>query len=86
MTPTAAARPASVPAAGGSWRMGPVLLDEVAGTSVAVAASSARLAKVGDSLRQILDGDEGKIQQQKTINDSMCTRAVCDWRLAAHMM
>jgi V-type H+-transporting ATPase subunit C len=28
------------------------------------------VAKVGDSLKQILDGDEGKIQQQKTINDS----------------
>lgn len=26
--------------------------------------------KVGDSLRQILDGDEAKVQQQKTINDS----------------
>ncbi len=26
--------------------------------------------KVGDSLRQILDGDEEKVQQQKTINDS----------------
>lgn len=28
--------------------------------------------KVGDSLKNILDGDEDKIQQQKTINDSMC--------------
>ncbi|KAH7388656.1 vacuolar ATP synthase subunit C [Pyrenochaeta sp. MPI-SDFR-AT-0127] len=27
------------------------------------------VSKVGDSLRQILDGDEGKVQQQKTIND-----------------
>ena len=27
--------------------------------------------KVGDSLRSILDGDEDKIAQQKTINDSM---------------
>lgn len=27
------------------------------------------VAKVGDSLRTILDGDEGKIAQQKTIND-----------------
>lgn len=26
--------------------------------------------KVGDSLRAILDGDEEKVQQQKTINDS----------------
>jgi V-type H+-transporting ATPase subunit C len=33
-------------------------------------ACEAVVAKVGDSLRQILDGDEGKIQQQKTINDS----------------
>lgn len=28
------------------------------------------VAKVGDSLRSILDGDEAKVQQQKTINDS----------------
>ena len=28
------------------------------------------VAKVGESLRQILDGDESKVQQQKTINDS----------------
>lgn len=28
------------------------------------------VGKVGDSLRQILDGDEAKVQQQKTINDS----------------
>jgi V-type H+-transporting ATPase subunit C len=27
------------------------------------------VGKVGDSLRAILDGDEGKVQQQKTIND-----------------
>ncbi|KAJ4397993.1 Vacuolar ATP synthase subunit C [Didymella pomorum] len=27
------------------------------------------VGKVGDSLRTILDGDEGKVQQQKTIND-----------------
>jgi V-type H+-transporting ATPase subunit C len=27
--------------------------------------------KVGESLRGILDGDEAKVQQQKTINDSM---------------
>ena len=30
--------------------------------------------KVGDSLRNILDGDEEKIAQQKTINDSMLLR------------
>ena len=28
------------------------------------------VAKVGESLRQILDSDEAKVQQQKTINDS----------------
>jgi hypothetical protein len=28
------------------------------------------VGKVGDSLRSILDGDEDKIEQQKTINDS----------------
>lgn len=28
------------------------------------------VAKVGDTLRIILDGDEGKIAQQKTVNDS----------------
>lgn len=28
------------------------------------------VGKVGDSLRGILDGDEDKIEQQKTINDS----------------
>lgn len=29
------------------------------------------VSKVGDSLRNILEGDEGKIAQQKTVNDSM---------------
>ena len=29
------------------------------------------VSKVGDTLKTILDGDEEKIQQQKTINDSM---------------
>ncbi len=28
------------------------------------------VAKVGDSLRGLLEGDEGKIAQQKTVNDS----------------
>lgn len=28
------------------------------------------VAKVGDSLRTILDGDEDRVQQHKTINDS----------------
>ena len=27
--------------------------------------------KVGDSLKNILEGDEGKLAQQKTVNDSM---------------
>lgn len=30
------------------------------------------VAKVGDSLRKLLEGDEDKISQQKTVNDSMC--------------
>ena len=30
------------------------------------------VAKVGDSLKGILEGDEEKIAQQKTVNDSMC--------------
>src|SRR3954462_4795564 len=30
------------------------------------------VAKVGDSLRSLLEGDESKIAQQKTVNDSMC--------------
>lgn len=29
------------------------------------------VSKVGDSLKTILEGDEGKVSQQKTINDSM---------------
>lgn len=29
------------------------------------------VAKVGDSLRSILEGDEAKTAQQKTVNDSM---------------
>jgi V-type H+-transporting ATPase subunit C len=32
--------------------------------------------KVGDSLRSILDGDEDKIAQQKTINDSMSAEVI----------
>lgn len=46
-------------------------------------ACEAVVAKVGDSLRQILDGDEGKIQQQKTINDSRWTAqyAIVDQQL-----
>lgn len=29
------------------------------------------VAKVGDSLRTLLDGDEERVAQQKTVNDSM---------------
>jgi len=29
------------------------------------------VAKVGDSLRSVLEGDEAKVSQQKTVNDSM---------------
>jgi V-type H+-transporting ATPase subunit C len=35
------------------------------------ASCEAVVAKVGDSLRSILEGDEAKIAQQKTVNDSM---------------
>jgi hypothetical protein len=35
------------------------------------AACEGVVNKVGDSLRTILDGDDAKVQQQKTINDSM---------------
>lgn len=34
-------------------------------------ACHATVAKVGDSLRMLLEGDEGRIAQQKTVNDSM---------------
>jgi V-type H+-transporting ATPase subunit C len=37
-------------------------------------ACHAVVAKVGDSLRTLLEGDEGRIAQQKTVNDSMCRR------------
>jgi len=35
------------------------------------AACEGVVAKVGDSLKTILDGDDAKVEQQKTINDSM---------------
>jgi len=35
------------------------------------------VAKVADSLRTLLDGDEEKIQQQKTINDSTLGAPIC---------
>jgi V-type H+-transporting ATPase subunit C len=35
------------------------------------AACEGVVGKVGDSLRSILEGDEGKVADQKTINDSM---------------
>lgn len=34
------------------------------------------VGKVGDSLRIILDSDEEKIRQQKTVNDSMWTNMI----------
>lgn len=40
-------------------------------------ACEAVVAKVGDSLRSILDNDEGKIAQQKLINDSMSFSVCC---------
>ena len=33
------------------------------------------VAKVGDSLRSVLEGDEEKVAQQKTVNDS---KSLCD--------
>lgn len=36
------------------------------------AACEGVVQKVGDTLRTILGGDGEKIQQQKTVNDSMC--------------
>ena len=33
------------------------------------------VAKVGDTLKNILDGDEEKIQMHKNVNDSMCATA-----------
>jgi V-type H+-transporting ATPase subunit C len=35
------------------------------------------VAKVGDSLRSLLEGDEDKISQQKTVNDSTLHRTLC---------
>jgi len=37
------------------------------------ASCEAVVAKVGDSLRSLLEGDEDKITQQKTVNDSKFT-------------
>lgn len=34
------------------------------------------VAKVGDSLRSLLEGDEDKIAQQKTVNDSRFSRSL----------
>ena len=43
------------------------------------------VSKVGDSLRQILDSDEEKVQQQKTINDSTSERPKAPtWPHKAH--
>lgn len=38
------------------------------------------VGKVGDSLKNILEGDEEKISQQKTVNDSRKMRP-CSWTL-----
>lgn len=35
----------------------------------------ATVAKIGDSLRSLLEGDEERIAQQKTVNDSMFLKA-----------
>lgn len=35
------------------------------------AASQGVVAKIGDGLRSLLEGDEGKIAEQKVVNDSM---------------
>lgn len=40
-------------------------------------ACEAVVAKVGDSLRSLLEGDEGKIAQQKTVNDSRLFQTFC---------
>jgi V-type H+-transporting ATPase subunit C len=40
------------------------------------AACEAVVNKVGDSLRSILDGDESKIAQQKTVNDSTVSKSL----------
>lgn len=34
-------------------------------------AAQGVVAKVGDSLRSLLEGDESKVAEQKTVNDSM---------------
>jgi V-type H+-transporting ATPase subunit C len=46
-------------------------LAKLAGTCESV------VSKVGDSLRNILEGDEGKIAQQKTVNDSLSKASLC---------
>lgn len=35
------------------------------------------VAKVGESLKAILQGDEEKIAQQKIVNDSQCANCTC---------
>ena len=37
------------------------------------------VAKVGDALRSLLEGDEGKIAQQKTVNDSTYSPMALPW-------
>jgi V-type H+-transporting ATPase subunit C len=53
------------------------------------AACQGVVGKVGDALRNILDGDEGQIEKMKTVNDSMlatlfpvcCGKEGCEVRL-----
>lgn len=41
------------------------------------------VSKVGDCLRNILEGDEEKIAQQKTVNDSVLTpKSVLEWKVS----
>jgi predicted pyridoxine 5'-phosphate oxidase superfamily flavin-nucleotide-binding protein len=35
------------------------------------------VGKVGDALRNILDGDEAQVEQMKTVNDSMVCPGIC---------
>jgi V-type H+-transporting ATPase subunit C len=50
------------------------------------AACEGVVNKVGDSLKTILDGDEAKVQQQKTINDSTSCTNRAFWGNKTHIM
>lgn len=45
------------------------------------AGCEAVAGKVGDSLKTILEGDEGKIAQQKTVNDSQLALMSGTWQV-----